>query len=70
MMCEANIYLLNNEGREELYFESVDKITPENSQIVMEDIFGRQKILSARIKNMSLVSHRIVLEMMEADNQE
>lgn len=64
-MCEANIYLLNNEGREELYFESVDKIHPEDGKLVMEDIFGRQKILSAKIRSMSLVSHRIVLEMLE-----
>jgi predicted RNA-binding protein len=64
-MCEANVYLINEAGKEELLFELVDKIRPENEKLVLENIFGQQKILSAQIKEMSLASHRVVVEMVK-----
>ena len=63
-MCEANAYLLKESGIEELVFENVDKVLPRDDGIVMEDIFGKKKILRARIKEMALVDHKIILETM------
>lgn len=61
-MCEANVYLIDEQGKEKLFLESVDKIIPEGDELCLEDIFSRRKYVRARIKEMALVEHRIVLE--------
>jgi predicted RNA-binding protein len=61
-MCEANVYI-NREGREEILMEKVDRIIPgEDNNIFLESIFGERKIVQARIREMELVHHRVVLE--------
>ena len=60
-MCEANAYVKNN-GSEELLLESVDKITPEEDMLILENIFGQKKTIKGRIVKMALVEHRIVIE--------
>ena len=60
-MCEANAYLLQN-GEEQLIMESVDIVRPEKNGIYLQDIFGGQRTIKARIKEMNLVDHRILLE--------
>lgn len=63
-MCEANAYILKD-GVEELLLESVDKLVPEEDGLLLENIFGQQKKIKARIKEMALVSHKIILERIE-----
>jgi predicted RNA-binding protein len=61
-MCEANAYLLK-EGKEELILEAVDILEQaEEGKIRLANIFGEQKVLDAKLKRMSLVNHKIVLE--------
>jgi len=61
-MCEANAYLLK-EGKEELILEAVDILEQaEEGKIRLANIFGEQKVLDAKLKSMSLVNHKIVLE--------
>ena len=61
-MCEANAYFQNN-GEESLIMESVDIIRPEEGGLwYMESIFGEQKKIKARIKEMNLVDHRVLFE--------
>lgn len=60
-MCEANAYLLK-EGREELILEAVDKVESDEGRIKIENIFGEQKVIQGRIRSMSLVDHRILIE--------
>ena len=60
-MCEAAAYLLKD-GEEELLLESVDHLESEGSQIKIINIFGEQKKVKAKIKALSLVDHKIVLE--------
>lgn len=60
-MCEANAYLVR-EGKEELILEAVDKVENEGNTIKIENIFGEQKVVRGRIRSMSLVNHRIVIE--------
>lgn len=60
-MCEANAYL-RKDGEEELFLEAVDKVIPQEDGLVLEDIFGRRKIVKAKIVELALVDHRIVLE--------
>ena len=60
-MCEANVYLLKD-GKEEMILEAVDRITPEGDTVVLESIYSERMRVKARIKEMALVSHRVVLE--------
>ena len=60
-MCEANAYLIEN-GEEKLLMENVDILRPEGNGIYLQDIFGGQRTIKARIKEMNLVDHRILLE--------
>jgi len=60
-MCEANAYL-ERDGKEELLLESVDIVEPENGMVFLRNIFGEQKVVSSRIKRISLIDHKIVLE--------
>ena len=61
-MCEANAYLVKEDGHEELLLESVDKLTVEGDLVQLVDVFGRQERLRARIRALALVDHKILLE--------
>ena len=60
-MCEANAYLMR-EGKEELVLEDISILRPENGELYLQNIFGEQKKIKARIKEMNLLDHRIILE--------
>jgi predicted RNA-binding protein len=60
-MCETHVYLVK-EGREELLLEDVSILRPEGAEIYLQNIFGEQKRVKARIKEMNLISHRLLLE--------
>lgn len=60
-MCEANAYVKNN-GSEELLLEYVDRITPDEDMLILENIFGQRKTIKGKIVKMALVEHRIVIE--------
>jgi len=59
-MCEANAYI-ERDGKEELYLESVDVMRPEGDTIFLKNLFGEQKVFHGRLKEVSLLKHRIVL---------
>jgi len=63
-MCEANAYLLNGD-KEELLLERVDKVLPTEDGLWLENIFGQRKFIRARIKELALVDHKIILERKE-----
>lgn len=63
-MCEANVYILQN-GKEELILESVDKIIPNGYEVYLENIFGQRKTLAAKIKELKLVDHKVILERID-----
>ncbi|MGI6188670.1 MAG: CooT family nickel-binding protein [Clostridiales bacterium] len=60
-MCEATVYFEDDEGLK-LYFDNVDKIFPGEDQLILEDIFGQKKIIKARLKELHLVDHKIIIE--------
>ncbi len=61
-MCEANAYLIKD-GEEILIMESVDMVTPEEEESWhLVNIFGEQKDVKAKIREMNLVDHRILFE--------
>lgn len=63
-MCEANAYLKEGEN-ETMFMESVDVIEPYENGLKLIDIFGMQKFIQAKIKEMTLLNHRIILERVE-----
>lgn len=61
-MCEATAYILDKNGEEKLLLADVDVIEPEDGgKVRLVSIYGEQKVISANIKSMSLVNHRVVL---------
>lgn len=60
-MCEANAYIIDG-GQEKLIMESVDKVEPEDDGLRLVNIYGEQKYIRARIENLALVDHRILLK--------
>jgi predicted RNA-binding protein len=68
-MCEANVYLIDKEGKERLLMESVDKILPGEEGIFLENIFSERKTVKAKIKEMALVEHKILLEEIVSEKQ-
>lgn len=64
-MCEANAYLRQKGGQDELLLEMVDRVIPQEDGILLEDIFGKRKLVKARIIEMALVDHKIILEKEE-----
>ena len=63
-MCEASAYLIKD-GEEEFVLESVDVLEIEDGEITIVNIFGEQKRIKARIRSLSLVDHRIILEHLD-----
>lgn len=63
-MCEANAYLVKD-GKEELVLESVDIVEPEDGKVFIRNIFGEQKVFNSKIKKISLIDHKILLEQLD-----
>ena len=61
-MCEANAYLYRDD-KEELILKSVDLVKPQDDGgFLLVDIFGSQKIVMGKLKQMNLVDHKIIFE--------
>ena len=59
-MCEANVYIKRN-GNETLVMEGVFVVKPEKGKVLLENLFGEQKLIDARISQISLMEHKIIL---------
>ena len=59
-MCEAVVYI-DREGRQEKLMEDVVEVKPEGGKLVLVDVFGEQKVVSARIREVRLMEHEIFL---------
>ncbi len=59
-MCETNVYI-DHEGKEELYLENVSVVKPAKGKIFMKNLFGEEKFFDGSIKEISLVTHKIIL---------
>lgn len=61
-MCETNVYI-EKDKEAELYLENVDIIIPNTREgkIYIKNIFGEEKFFEGSIKEISLVSHKVIL---------
>ncbi len=60
-MCEATAYVLRN-GKEEVLMTDIDTLEPQGEVIKITSLFGEEKIITGRIKTISLVDHKILIE--------
>lgn len=62
IMCEASVYLIDEDGNEKPFFDSVDIIEPFGGGLCFVNIFSQRKYIKAKIREMSLTEGRIVIE--------
>ncbi|MBN2810002.1 MAG: CooT family nickel-binding protein [Deltaproteobacteria bacterium] len=60
-MCEVNAYIKKN-GHEVLVMEGVFVVRPEGDKVLLENIFGEQKLVDGRIRQVSLMEHKIIFQ--------
>ena len=60
-MCQSSAYM-ENQGKIEMIMEDVDQFEIQNNQVRLVNIFGEEIKVSARIKKLGLVEHKIMLE--------
>ena len=65
-MCQSSVYILDK-GQEELVLEEVAWVEVDGNQMTMKSLFGEPTFLFARIKEIDLMKHRIVLEKCDPD---
>lgn len=59
-MCEAKVFF-EKEGKLEEFMENVITIKPENDKLLLIDLFGDQKFVDARVKEIKLLEHKVIL---------
>ncbi|MFW6113551.1 MAG: CooT family nickel-binding protein [Actinomycetota bacterium] len=64
-MCEAAVFV-DRDGELEKVMDDVVEVKPEGSKLLLVDLFGEQKLLSAGIKEVELMDHRIILRETKA----
>jgi len=60
-VCEAHAYV-RKDDKDELFMENVDSVLPYEDGLVLENIFGQRKMIKARIRELALVDHKVILE--------
>jgi len=60
-MCESKVYLATEEA-EELVMEDVTSIRPEGQGYRLVSLFGEDKLVRGRIREIDLLKHRVVFE--------
>ncbi len=63
-VCEAHAYV-RKDDKDELFMENVDSVLPYEGGLVLENIFGQRKMIKARIRELALVDHKVILEQVE-----
>ena len=59
-MCQTAAYLLE-EGKEVRVLEDVVTAFPEGRTIRLVNLFGEEKVVEGRIKQIDLLAHRLVI---------
>jgi predicted RNA-binding protein len=59
-MCQTAAYVLN-EGKEVAVLEDVVSAVPEGETIRLVNLFGEEKVVQGRIKQIDLLTHRMII---------
>jgi predicted RNA-binding protein len=61
-MCDANAYLVQDDGAEEMLLESVDLVELDGDQATLTNIFGDQRVLKARLRRFDNSQGKLLFE--------
>ncbi len=59
-MCQTAAYLVR-EGKEVLVLEDVISVMPEGPTVKMVNLFGEEKVVEGKIRQIDLLAHRITI---------
>lgn len=59
-MCEAVVFVVRD-GEKRKVMENVVTVSPEGHQLLLTDLFGEQKLITARVEKVDLMGHEIIL---------
>ncbi|HEY32642.1 MAG TPA: CooT family nickel-binding protein [Dehalococcoidia bacterium] len=59
-MCLSKVYFERG-GRKEVFLEEVASVTVDDGKLRLKTLFGEQKEINARIKEIDLLAHNILL---------
>ncbi len=59
-MCEATVFVSKGKDLEKV-MEDVVELRREGDKLLLVDVFGEQRIISAKVGEVQLMDHRIVL---------
>jgi predicted RNA-binding protein len=60
-MCEAVVFVVKD-GEKEQIMENVVTVHPEGEKLLLTDLFGEQKLITASIVKVDLTGHEIILK--------
>jgi len=60
-MCESRVFIEKN-GEQKHVMDSVVIIRPEGEKLFLVNLLGEQKLVDAKIKEVKLLEHKIILE--------
>jgi predicted RNA-binding protein len=63
-VCEAVVFI-DRGGDLEKVMDDVVELKPEGEKLLLVDVFGEQKLVSARISEVELMDHRVILRESE-----
>ena len=59
-MCEAAVFLVKD-GEKQQIMDNVVTVHPEGDKILLTDLFGEQKLVTAKVERVDLLEHEIIL---------
>jgi len=59
-MCQTTAYLVDN-GQEKLIMNDVVTLIPEDGRVRLVNLFGEEITVAGRIRQMDLLSHKILI---------
>ena len=60
-MCEAIVFVIKD-GEKQQVMENVVTVHPEGDKLLLTDLFGEQKLITASIEKVDLLGHEIILK--------
>ncbi len=60
LMCQTTAYVIEGD-REILLLQDVISITPEDGALHMVNLFGEEKIIPGKVKQIDLLAHKILI---------
>jgi predicted RNA-binding protein len=59
-MCQTTVYVIEN-GQERLLMNDVVALIPEEGQVRLVSLFGEEIMVTGRIRQMDLLTHKILI---------